>query len=99
MLNLGVVLQGQVVCLGVRLKKYFEDNKPMTSKEGEFLYVVTVAVLADGDAEVLKVTVTGDVSVRPLQEVMFDGLEVVPWSRDGKSGVAYRAKSVVGVGK
>jgi hypothetical protein len=28
------------------------------------------------------------------QSVRFDGLEAIPWSNNGKSGVAYRAATV-----
>jgi hypothetical protein len=57
----------------------------------------TVEVLAqDADrGEVIRVTVTGDQpKVSQGQPVRFDALEAIPWSNNGKSGVAYRAASI-----
>lgn len=58
-------------------------------------WVVEVLALDPERGEVIRVTVAGDQPrVNQGQAVRFEGLEAIPWSNNGKSGVAYRAASV-----
>lgn len=58
-------------------------------------WVVEVLAMDPERGEVIRVTVAGDQPrVNQGQGVRFEGLEAIPWSNNGKSGVAYRAASV-----
>jgi hypothetical protein len=58
-------------------------------------WVVEVLALDPERGEVIRVTVAGDQPrVNQGQPVRFEELEAIPWSNNGKSGVAYRAASV-----
>jgi hypothetical protein len=58
-------------------------------------WVVEVLALDSERGEVIRVTVAGDQPrVNQGQPVRFDSLEAIPWSNNGKSGVAFRAASV-----
>jgi hypothetical protein len=55
-----------------------------------------VVAMDDSGAEVIRVTTGGkapDVSKRQMVQV--SGLIAVPWAIDGRSGVAFRADSVI----
>jgi hypothetical protein len=62
---------------------------------GELLYVTEVVAMDDTGAEVIKVTTAGAPKVGKRQMVAVSGLVAVPWAVDGRSGVAFRADSVV----
>ncbi len=58
-------------------------------------WVLEVLALDPDRGEVIRVTVTGDQpKVNQGQPVRFEGLEAIPWSNNGKAGVAYRAANV-----
>ena len=58
-------------------------------------WVVEVLAMDSERGEVIRVTVAGDQPrVNQGQPVRFDGLEAIPWSNNGRSGVAFRAASV-----
>ena len=58
-------------------------------------WVVEVLALDSERGEVIRVSVAGDQpKVNQGQPVRFDSLEAIPWSNNGKSGVAYRAATV-----
>ena len=58
-------------------------------------WVVEVLALDPERGEVIRVTVAGDQPrVNQGQPVRFESLEAIPWSNNGKSGVAFRAASV-----
>ena len=58
-------------------------------------WVVEVLAMDSERGEVIRVTVTGDQpKVNQGQPVAFSELEAVPWANNGKSGVAYRARSI-----
>lgn len=58
-------------------------------------WVVEVLALDPEHGEVIRVTVTGEQpKVNQGQPVAFSELEAIPWTRDGKNGVAYRAFSI-----
>ena len=45
--------------------------------------------------EVIRVTVTGDQpKVNQGQPVRFEELEAIPWTNNGRNGVAYRAAAI-----
>jgi hypothetical protein len=64
----------------------------------ELLYVVELVAL-DGSgassAEVIKVTTAGEPKIAYGQFVHVTGLVVTPWSMDGRSGISFRAQSIV----
>jgi hypothetical protein len=58
-------------------------------------WVVEVLALDSERGEVIRVTVAGDQPrVNQGQPVRFDALEAIPWSNNGRAGVAFRAASV-----
>ncbi len=58
-------------------------------------WVVEVLAMDSERGEVIRVTVTGEQpKVNQGQPVAFSELEAIPWTRDGKNGVAYRAFSI-----
>jgi hypothetical protein len=48
----------------------------------------------DTGAKVVKVTTAGAPKVAADQMVRVSGLVALPWSMDGRSGVAFRAQSI-----
>jgi hypothetical protein len=57
---------------------------------------VQLFVMDETEGEVIRVTVAGDQpKVSQGQPVHVKDLEAIPWSNDGKSGVAYRASVIV----
>jgi hypothetical protein len=58
-------------------------------------WVVEVLALDSERGEVIRVTVTGDQpKVSQGQTVRFEELEAIPWSNNGRDGVAYRAAAI-----
>src|SRR5499433_3403465 len=58
-------------------------------------WVVEVLAMDSERGEVIRVTVAGDQPrVNQGQPVRFEALEAIPWSNNGRSGVAFRAASV-----
>ena len=58
-------------------------------------WVVEVLAMDSERGEVIRVTVAGDQPrVNQGQPVRFDGLEAIPWSNNGRDGVAYRATAI-----
>ena len=64
-------------------------------KTGEVVFTLGVVAMRGRDSSVIQVSVVGEpvgISVgAPLREV---DLEAVPWEREGRSGIAWRAVSV-----
>jgi hypothetical protein len=73
-----------------------EGRHKADRKTGELLFVVQVMALEEGlGAEVLTITVPGQPpKVSVGQTVIPVELEAIPWAANGRSGVAYRAKSL-----
>jgi len=68
----------------------------MDRDTGQPQWVVEVLAQDSERGEVIRVTVTGDQpKVTTGQPVRFEGLEAIPWSNNGKAGVAYRAASIL----
>ena len=58
-------------------------------------WVVEVFAMDESGGEVIRVTVTGpQPKVSQGQPVLVRNLEAVPWTNNGRSGVAYRASSI-----
>ena len=77
-------------------KDFGKDVQKVDRDTGRPQWVVEVLAQDSERGEVIKVTVAGDQPrVTQGQSVRFEGLEAIPWSNNGKSGVAYRAASIV----
>lgn len=76
--------------------KLGQDGKPKADRRtGELLFVVQVMALDGTGAEVITVTVAGHLpNVAVGHHVNPVELEAIPWATDGRSGTAYRAKSL-----
>jgi len=67
-----------------------------TKGTGQPEWVVGLFVMDGSDGDAIRVTVAGDQpKVAQGQPVLVRELEAIPWSNDGRSGVAYRASSIV----
>ena len=76
-------------------KDYGKDQQKMDRDTGRPQWVVEVLALDSERGEVIRVTVAGDEPrVRQGQPVSFTELEAIPWTNNGKSGVAYRAATI-----
>jgi hypothetical protein len=76
-------------------RDYGKTEQKVDRDTGRPQWVVEVLAQDAERGEVIKVTVTGDQPrVNQGQSVRFEGLEAIPWSNNGKSGVAYRAASI-----
>lgn len=74
----------------------YETKRQKADENGEPLFQVRLAVLTDEEAEIIAVKVPGEPpkSVRNRAMVAVEGLVALPWTLDGRSGVAYRATSI-----
>ena len=76
-------------------RDYGKTEQKVDRDTGRPQWVVEVLAQDSERGEVIKVTVAGDQPrVTQGQPVRFEGLEAIPWSNNGKSGVAYRAASI-----
>lgn len=63
---------------------------------GRDLFVVSVVAIRPGDPSVIKISVPGDMAGLMVgTAVRIVGLEATAWDVDGRSGVAFKATSVV----
>jgi hypothetical protein len=80
--------------------RQFEEGKPReswaprTDTNGEVLWRVELVALGDGEAEIIRVAVPGDPKVAQGEMVAVDGLTAQAWEMDGRSGMAFRARSM-----
>lgn len=73
----------------------FRTGQAKGDKDGMPLFSVRLLVALGDDGEVVAVKVAGEpVGLVPNAPVRVTGLTVLPWSVDGKSGVAYRAVTI-----
>ncbi|WP_062887280.1 SCO3933 family regulatory protein [Mycobacterium avium] len=73
----------------------FDTGAPRVDKAtGQALWQVQLIALDATGGEVLAVTVVGEPKVTVGQPVAVAGLVALPWSQDGRSGIAYRAESI-----
>jgi hypothetical protein len=72
------------------------DGKQRSDKRtGELLFQVQLVAFDETGAEVITVTVAGQLpKVTVGQDVHPVELEAIPWSQEKRSGVAYRAREV-----
>lgn len=66
----------------------------MDKATGQALWQVQLIALDATGGEVLAVTVVGEPKVVVGQPVSVTGLVALPWSQDGRSGIAYRAEAI-----
>lgn len=75
----------------------FDTGAPRIDKAtGQALWQVQLIALDATGGEVLAVTVVGEPKVIVGQPVAVAGLVALPWSQDGRSGIAYRAEAITG---
>ena len=92
-------LQFLVVSAAEPLKK-FEDGKPRdawaprTDENGEILWRLQVVALGDGEAEIIRISVPGELAVKQGEMVGVEGMTAQAWEMDGRSGMAFRAVAI-----
>lgn len=73
----------------------FDTGLPKTDREtGLALWQVQLMALDVSGGDVFAVTVPGDPSVTVGQPLQVEGLVALPWSQEGRSGVAFRADAI-----
>jgi hypothetical protein len=73
----------------------FDSGQPRIDKASQLpLWLVQVMALDADGGEVIAVTVAGEPNVAVGQPVAVSGLMALPWSQDGRSGIAYRAEAI-----
>jgi hypothetical protein len=75
-----------------------QNNRQRTNRDGAPMWTTQVNALDDTGGEILNITVAGekpDVTVE--QVVQLVGLEVVPWTQNGRHGLVYRASAITPV--
>ncbi len=58
------------------------------------LWQVQLMALDASGGDVIAVTVAGDPNVTVGQPVQVEGLVALPWSQEGRSGIAFRADAI-----
>jgi hypothetical protein len=73
----------------------FDTGQPRVDREtGLPLWQVQLMALDASGGDVIAVTVAGDPNVTVGQPVQVDGLVALPWSQEGRSGIAFRADAI-----
>ena len=73
----------------------FDTGQPRVDKgTGLPLWLVQVMALDESGGDVISVTVAGEPKVSAGHAVNITGLVALPWSQDGRSGIAYRADAI-----
>jgi hypothetical protein len=73
----------------------FDTGRPRIDKAtGVPLWLVQVMALDESGGDVISVTVAGEPQVSAGRAVTVTGLVALPWSQDGRSGIAYRADAI-----
>jgi hypothetical protein len=73
----------------------FDTGQPRVDKAtGLPLWLVQVMALDESGGDVISVTVAGEPKVSAGSAVSITGLVALPWSQDGRSGIAYRADAI-----
>jgi hypothetical protein len=77
----------------------FDTGQPRVDKAtGLPLWLVQVMALDESGGDVISVTVAGEPKVSTGRAVTVTGLVALPWSQDGRSGIAYRADAIAEAG-
>jgi hypothetical protein len=72
------------------------QKQKVDRETGQPQWVVGLFAMDETDGEVIRVTVAGEQpKVSQGQHVLVRELEAIPWSNNGKSGVAYRASTIM----
>ena len=80
--------------------RQFEEGKPReswarrTDANGEVLWRVQLVALGDGDAEIIRVTVSGDPKLGQGEMVRVEGMTAQAWEMEGRSGMAFRCRAI-----
>ena len=73
----------------------FDTGQPKTDREtGLPLWQVQLMALDASGGDVFAVTVPGDPNISVGQPVQVEGLVALPWSQEGRSGIAFRADAI-----
>ncbi|HTY30589.1 hypothetical protein [Mycobacterium sp.] len=73
----------------------FDTGQPRIDKAtGQPLWQVQVMALDESGGDVIAVSVAGEPNVSAGRPVTITGLVALPWSQDGRSGIAYRADAI-----
>jgi hypothetical protein len=73
----------------------FDTGQPRVDREtGLPLWQVQLMALDSSGGDVIAVTVAGDPNVTVGQPAQVDGLVALPWSQEGRSGIAFRADAI-----
>jgi len=73
----------------------FDSGQPKVDREtGLPLWQVQLMALDASGGDVIAVTVAGDPNVTVGQPVQVDALVALPWSQEGRSGIAFRADGI-----
>src|ERR1700720_4985779 len=73
----------------------FDSGQPRVDREtGLPLWQVQLMALDSSGGDVIAVTVAGDPNVTVGQPAQVDGLVALPWSQEGRSGIAFRADAI-----
>jgi hypothetical protein len=73
----------------------FDTGQPRVDREtGLPLWQVQLMALDSSGGDVIAVTVAGDPNVAVGQPAQVDGLVALPWSQEGRSGIAFRADAI-----
>jgi hypothetical protein len=93
-------LQFLVVTAAEPLRK-FEEGKPREAwaprvdDNGEVINRVQLVAMGEGDAEIIKVAVSGDPGVKPSEFVRVEDMTAQAWTMDdGRSGMSFRASAI-----
>ncbi|PJE14380.1 MAG: hypothetical protein CK429_12310 [Mycobacterium sp.] len=77
----------------------FDTGQPKVDREtGQPLWQVQLMAFDASGADVIAVTVPGDPNITVGQPTHVEGLVALPWSQEGRSGVAFRANSLHAAG-
>lgn len=73
----------------------FETRQPRADANGEPVYGVDVAAFGAEAPQIWPVKISGQPrGVAVGQQIKVTGLIAAPWSRDGRSGIAFRAETI-----
>ena len=73
----------------------FDSGQPRVDREtGLPLWQVQLMALDTSGGDVIAVTLAGEPQVTVGQPVQVDGLVALPWSQEGRSGIAFRADAI-----
>jgi hypothetical protein len=77
----------------------FDTGQPKVDREtGLPLWQVQLMALDASGADIIAVTVPGDLTITVGQPAQVDGLVALPWNQEGRSGIAFRADAIRAAG-